>query len=268
MAYGFTSRNEGQRALKVTILGCSGGIGGGRHTTSLLVDDDILIDAGSGVTQLSLEQLAAIDHVFITHTHLDHILALPLMLDSVGAMRDRPVTVYALDSVIEILRQDIFNWRIWPDFTEVPEERPYLRYEAVDVYEATRLGKRSITPLPASHTVPAVGYQLDSGSASLVFSGDTGPNPALWDWVNRIENLRTVIIETAFPQDEHGVAVASKHLSPGLLAVELAQFKRSADIYITHLKPGREQVIMEEIARCSPPCQQPLMLEEGTIFRL
>jgi ribonuclease BN (tRNA processing enzyme) len=252
--------------VKVTILGCSGGIGGGRHTTSLLVDDDILIDAGSGVTKLSVQQLAAIDHVFITHTHLDHILALPLMLDSVGAMRDRPVTVYAIDSVIEILRQDIFNWRIWPDFTEVPAERPYLRYEAVDVYEATHLGKRSITPLPASHTVPAVGYQLDSGVASLVFSGDTGPNPALWDWVNRIENLRTVIIETAFPQDEHGIAVDSKHLSPELLAIELAQLKRPADIYITHLKPGREQVIMEEIARYYTAHQQPRMLEEGTIF--
>jgi cAMP phosphodiesterase len=84
------------------------------------VDDDILIDAGSGVTRLSLEQLVAIDHVFITHSHLDHILALPLLLDSVGGMRDHPVTVYALDAVIEILRQDIFNWRVWPDFTEVP----------------------------------------------------------------------------------------------------------------------------------------------------
>ena len=254
--------------MKVTILGCSGGIGGGRHTTALLVDDDILIDAGSGVTRLSLEQLAAIDHVFITHTHLDHILALPLMLDSVGAMRDRPVTLYAIDSVIEILRQDIFNWRIWPDFTEVPEERPYLRYQVVEVYEPTRLGKRSITALPASHTVPAVGYQLDSGAASLVFSGDTGPNPALWDRVNRIENLRIVIIETAFPQDEHGVAKASRHLSPELLAAELAQLKRSAEIYITHLKPGREQVIMEEIAQCAGNDHQPRVLEEGRVFEL
>ena len=260
-------RNE-RNNVKVTILGCSGGIGGGRHTTALLVDDDILIDAGSGVTRLSLEQLAAIDHVFITHTHLDHILALPLMLDSVGAMRDRPVTLYAIDSVIEILRQDIFNWRIWPDFTEVPEERPYLRYQVVEVYEPTRLGKRSITALPASHTVPAVGYQLDSGAASLVFSGDTGPNPALWDWVNHIENLRVVIIETAFPQDEHGVAVASRHLSPELLAAEMAQLKRSAEIYITHLKPGREQVIMEEIAQCAGNDHQPRVLEEGRVFEL
>lgn len=254
--------------MKVTILGCSGGIGGGRHTTSLLVDGDILVDAGTGVTRLSLEQLTAIDHVFITHTHLDHILALPLMLDSVGAMRDRPVTVYAIDSVIEILRQDIFNWRIWPDFTEVPPTRPYLRYEAIEVYEPTRLGSRSITALPASHTVPAVGYQLDSGEASLVFSGDTGPNPALWDWVNRIENLRAVIIETAFPQDEHGVAEVSKHLSPDLLALELAQLKRPAKVYITHLKPGREQAIMADISERANGGHKVWVLEEGAVFCL
>lgn len=254
--------------MKVTILGCSGGIGGGRHTTALLVDDDILIDAGSGVTKLSLEQLAAIDHVFITHSHLDHILALPLMLDSVGAMRDRPVTLYAIESVVKILRQHIFNWRIWPDFTEVPEQGPYLRYQPVEVYKPIRLGKRSITALPASHTVPAVGYQLDSGVASLVFSGDTGPNPALWDGVNRIENLRTVIIETAFPQDEHGVAEASKHLSPELLAAELAQLKRPAQVYITHLKPGREPVIMEEIASRAGVNHQPQILLEGHVFEL
>ena len=120
------------------------------------MDHHILIDAVSGVTRLSLEQLVAIEHVFITHSHLDHILALPLLLYSVGGMRDYPVTVYALDAVIEILRQDIFNWRIWPDFTEVPPERPYLRYEAIEVFEPVQLGARAIIALPASHTVPAV----------------------------------------------------------------------------------------------------------------
>ncbi len=71
--------------MQLRVLGCSGGIGDGRHTTSLLVDADILIDAGSGLTQLSREALARIDHLFLTHAHLDHILALPPMLDSAGA---------------------------------------------------------------------------------------------------------------------------------------------------------------------------------------
>lgn len=252
--------------MKITILGCSGGIGGGRHTTSLLVDDDILIDAGSGVTQLSLAQLAAIDHVFITHSHLDHILALPLLLDSVGAMRDRPVTVYAIDGVLEILRQHIFNWRVWPDFSEVPPERPYMRYIAIDVYQPVQLGCRAITAVPASHTVPAVGYQLDSGNGSVVFSGDTGPNPALWDWVNHISNLKALIIETAFPQDEHGIAELSKHLAPQSLMDELTQFKQDVPVFITHLKPGREDAIMGEIAALHSAANMPQQLLPGQTF--
>lgn len=254
--------------MKITVLGCSGGIGGGRHTTSLLVDDDILIDAGSGVTQLSLAQLTAIDHVFITHSHLDHILALPLLLDSVGAMRDRPVTVYAIDGVLEILREHIFNWQVWPDFSEVPPERPYMRYVAIDVYQPVHLGERTITALPANHTVPAVGYQLASGAGSVVFSGDTGPNPALWDWVNRIQHLKALIIETAFPEDEHGVAVLSKHLAPQSLVDELAQFRLTAPIYITHLKPGREETILREIAELDAGNNPPLQLMQGQIFNI
>ena len=72
--------------MKLRVLGCSGGIGG-RHlrTTSFLVDHDILLDAGSGVAELSVGELAAIDHVFLTHAHLDHVLALPLMI--VGHLR-------------------------------------------------------------------------------------------------------------------------------------------------------------------------------------
>jgi len=254
--------------MNITILGCSGGIGGGRHTTSLLVDDDILIDAGSGVTKLSLAQLTVIDHVFITHTHMDHILALPLLLDSVGAMRDRPVTVYAIDGVLEILQQHIFNWRVWPDFTEVPPERPYLRYVAIDVYQPVQLGARAITALPANHTVPAVGYQLDSGAGSIVFSGDTGPNPALWDWVNHIQNLQALIVETAFPEDEHGIAELSKHLSPQRLIAELTQLKLIVPIYITHLKPGREDTIMREIAELYTGTNMPQQLMPGKIFNI
>ncbi len=252
--------------MNVTILGCSGGIGGARHTTSLLVDDDILIDAGSGVTQLSLAQLALIDHVFITHTHLDHILALPLMLDSVGAVRDHPVTVYAIDAVLEILREHIFNWRVWPDFSEVPPEHPYLRYAAIDVYQPVQLGDRAITALPANHTVPAVGYKISSPTGSLVFSGDTAQNPALWDSINHITDLRALIMETAFPENEHGIAELSKHLSPQSLVDELQQLKLSVPVYITHLKPGREDTIMAEIAALYPHENVPQRLVQGHVF--
>lgn len=239
-----------QMTMKLRILGCSGGIGGEHlRTTSLLVDDDVLIDAGTGVAVLPIADLARIDHVFLTHTHLDHIACLPLMIDSVGDRRDKPLTVYGTPAVLDILKAHVFNWLVWPDFAEVPSaDNPFLRYQPVELLQPVALGERVFTPLPVDHTVPAVGYRLDSGSGSLVFSGDTGPCADFWRAVNRIDNLRHLIIECAFPDREAPLAVLSRHLCPGMLAVELRKLERDCEIHITHLKPGQMELTMAEIA--------------------
>jgi ribonuclease BN (tRNA processing enzyme) len=238
--------------MKLRVLGCSGGIGGNLRTTSFLLDHDVLIDAGTGVAELSLMELTLIDHVFVTHSHLDHIACIPMMVDSVGFMRDRPLTVYASKDTLDILRQHIFNWKIWPDFCEIPSARqPYMRYRAIELGETIDLNGRKITPVPANHVVPAVGYQLDSGEASLVFSGDTTSNDELWDVVNKINNLRYLIIETAFSNSEKELAIVSKHLCPSMLADEMAKFSREAEVFITHLKPGELELTMQEIDDCA-----------------
>ena len=255
--------------MKVRILGCSGGIGG-RHlrTTSILVDHDILIDCGTGVGDLSIAELAQIDHVFLTHTHLDHIACLPLMVDSVGDMRNRPLTVHATESTLEILRAHVFNWAVWPDFTEIPSaEKPFLRYESIRMGGPVTINGRRIVPLPVCHSVPAVGYQLDSGRASLVYSGDTGPCPELWSAVNKINNLRTLIIETAFSDRERHLATLSKHLCPSMLVEELAHLQRDAEIYITHLKPGQTELTMQEIEDRIGELK-PRMLQNNQVFEL
>lgn len=234
--------------MKLRILGCSGGIGGNLRTTSFLLDHDILIDAGTGVGELSLAELSMIDHVFVTHSHLDHITSVPFMVDSVGFMRDRPLTIYALEETLEILKQHIFNWKIWPDFSEIPNaQHPFMRYQPIKLGEVVTLTGRHITAIPANHVVPAVGYHLDSGEASLVFSGDTTSNDALWEVVNQIDNLRYLIMETAFSNDEKQLAVLSKHLCPSLLVEELQKLQGSPEIYITHLKPGEVELTMNQI---------------------
>ena len=255
--------------MRLRVLGCSGGIGG-RHlrTTSFLLDSDVLIDAGTGVGDLSIDELSRIDHVFLTHSHLDHVTSIPFMVDSVGWMRDKPITVHAIEPTLEILRQHLFNWKLWPDFTQIPDaQKPFLRYEAVVLGKTVEINGRKLTPLPANHVVPAIGYRLDSGRASLVFTGDTTTNDPLWAEVNKIENLRYLIIETAFCNRERELAIASKHLCPSMLADELAKFKRKAEIYITHLKPGEVEVTMQEIVECAGK-YNPRMLENNQIFEL
>jgi len=237
--------------MKLRVLGCSGGIGGGHlRTTSLLVDQDILIDAGTGVADLSVAELAKIDHVFLTHTHLDHIACLPLMLDTVADDRDRPLVVHAIPGIIEILKAHVFNWLIWPDFSAIPKpDAPFMRFSPIAPGELVTLGGRRITALPVDHTVPATAFRLDSGKASLVFSGDTGPCDAFWAAVNDIDNLRHLIIECAFPDSEAELARLSKHLCPSTLAAELGKLGRPCEIHITHLKPGQLELTMAEIER-------------------
>jgi ribonuclease BN (tRNA processing enzyme) len=252
--------------MKIKVLGCSGGIGGDLRTTSLLLDHDTLIDAGTGVSDLSINELAQIDHIFVTHSHMDHVTSIPFMADTVGWMRDRPVTVHATQETVAILKEHLFNWKLWPDFTQIPDARnPVLRYETVSLGSTVALDGRRITPLPANHVVPAVGYQLDSGRASLVFTGDTTSNDALWREVNKIVNLKYLIIETALSDRERKLAIASKHLCPSLLAEELAKLKQSPEIFITHLKPRESELIMQEIT-VQVKERRPQMLQNNHVF--
>jgi ribonuclease BN (tRNA processing enzyme) len=253
--------------MKVRVLGCSGGIGG-RHlrTTAFLVDHDILIDGGTGVGDLSLAELALVDHVFVTHSHLDHVACIPLLVDTVSDRRSRSITLHGSEATLTILRNHIFNWSIWPDFSEIPSaNQPLLIYHALEVGETVEIGGRRITALPANHTVPALGYHLDSGMASLVFTGDTTSSPELWEAVNEIADLRYLIIETAFSNRERQLAVMSKHLCPSLLGEELARLQKNPEIFVTHLKPGQVELTMAELEENIGDFK-PRMLQNNHVF--
>lgn len=232
----------------VQVLGCSGGIGQGLRTTSLLVDEDILVDAGTGVGDLTLEQMSAIDHVFLTHSHLDHVAFLPLLLDAVLGKRESPVTVHALPETIASLKAHIFNGQIWPDFNQIPTpDQPLLQYAPITVGDEIEIAGRRIVALPANHSVPAVGYLLGSGSGSLAFTGDTTSCDEFWQMLNQVDNLRHLIIEVSFTNAEIALALVSHHYCPALLLHGLDQFNLRPEVWITHLKPGEGDVIMREI---------------------
>jgi ribonuclease BN (tRNA processing enzyme) len=234
--------------MKLRVLGCSGGIGEGRHTTSLLIDDDVLIDAGSGVMRLSREQLRRIEHVFITHTHLDHILALPLLLDSVAGEREQPVVVHALPEVIEILQAHLFNWRLWPDFSRLPSEAaPFMRYVPLLHGETLRLGVREFTAVPVRHVVPACGYLLKGAAGSLLFSGDTASHPLFWQVAHYTPDLRHVLVECSFVDAQAALAEAAQHYHPAALAPDVAALPADLPVWISHLKPGSEEAILVEL---------------------
>src|SRR5690606_30416981 len=209
-----------------------------------LLDDDVLIDAGTGVGDLTLEEMARINHVLLTHSHLDHIASLPLMMDAVGAMRlaaqAPPLQVHALPGTIAALRTHIFNNLIWPDFAAIPSvATPLMRFVSIGVGDVLRVGGKAIEVLSAVHTVPAVGYAAASPSGYWVFSGDTERNPAFWARINQLP-VAMLIIETAFSDREIALAHRSLHLAPSVLATELDHIApgHCYPIYITHTKPA------------------------------
>ena len=250
--------------MTVRVLGCSGSIAAGCKTTSFLLDDDVLIDAGTGVGDLPLDALARIDHVLISHSHLDHVLSIALLADSV--MRSRvaqgrgPIHVHALPETLAALRDHVFNGVIWPDFTRLPDaDRPALRLVPFSVGDVLTVGakRRRVEVLPASHTVPAVGFAVEGPPANpgvgwWVYTGDTGPNPALWQRL-RTMKVSHLVIETAFSNEEEQLAHVSRHLCPTALGQELAQLAGGVDVRITHIKPGEMFAVMAEIARLRTP---------------
>jgi ribonuclease BN (tRNA processing enzyme) len=254
--------------MQVRVLGCSGGIGAFARTTSFLIDHDILLDAGTGVEDLSVDELARIDHVFLTHSHLDHIAALPLLVDSVGGLRRAPLVVHALPETIAALRAHIFNWVIWPDFTAIPQpQQPWMVFEPLAVGQTVTLGARSVRALPADHTVPALGFQVFNERGALVFSGDTGHSETFWAIVEGIADLRYLIVETAFSDRERDLAIASRHLHPTALGEGLARLGPEVQVLVTHLKPSDRQTIAREIAGCAER-HVPRVLERGDVFRV
>ncbi|KAF0813969.1 Ribonuclease BN [Andreprevotia sp. IGB-42] len=236
--------------MRLKILGCSGGIGGSNRTTCFLLGDAVLIDAGTGLGSLTHEELLRIDHVFVTHAHMDHIACLPMLLDTIVGSRSTPVTVHATAETLAILKTHVFNWQIWPDFSTIPSpEAPILRFAPMALGERRAVTGGMITALPALHTIPAVGYLIESATGALAFSGDSADCPTFWHALAGVEKLRYVILETAFSNREHELARVSRHFSPGTMLASLARYSGDAEILITHLKPQDADLTMQEILR-------------------
>ncbi len=235
--------------MNIRVLGCSGGIGSGHRTTSLLLDDSVLIDCGTGLGDLSLDEMSRIQHVFITHCHLDHIALLPMLLDtSYDHLVNHPITLHCKQETYEILSQHIFNWDVWPNFFELPSaETPVIIYESMQPGDCIEFGDKIVKMVEVNHTVPAAAYVINNGTGTIAFTGDTFTNDTFWDALNEEPNMDIVIVECGFTNEEQNIGRDAKHYYPQALAEDLKKLKHRPDLYITHLQPGREDRIIEQL---------------------
>jgi len=220
----------------------------------MLIDGDILIDTGTGVGDLTLEQMFAVRHVFLTHSHLDHSGGLPLIVDTLfEKLLDDPLTVYGRAETLDAVREHIFNWAIWPDFSQLPvETRPVMRYMPMAVGASEDVRGRRFTSIEVNHAVPAVGYLIEAAGRKFCFSGDTMTNDTLWPVLNALEHLDVLVIEVAFADRNEKVAKLAGHYTPSTLAADLAKLEHDPEIYVTHLKPGEEDKIYAEVVALLP----------------
>ena len=235
--------------MQIRILGCSGGIGAALRTTSIIIDQEILIDCGTGIGDLSIAQMKKIEHVFITHSHLDHTVALPLLIDTIFGDVDHPLNVHASSATIEAIRKHIFNWVMWPDFTELPnKENPSIIFHSIESGEVVDLNGIRIQAVDVNHVVPCFAYIVKSPDGGIfAFSGDSKENDTLWPILNELEKLDIFIVEAAFVDELKELANLAGHYCPSSLAADLQKLNHSTDIWITHLKPGSEEQIMQEL---------------------
>jgi len=255
--------------MKVRVLGCSGGINQSAATTSFLVDDDILIDAGTGVCDLSLEQMRRIKHIFITHSHLDHIASIPLLADTLfDDLIGHPLIVHALPETIKALQDHIFNWIIWPNFTELPHNNDaVLKFETMAAGSVLELSGRQIEMISVNHSIPGVGYCIKAGDKVFAFSGDTTTNENFWATLNKLDSLDLLFVESAFADKDIELAKLAFHYCPKLLAEDLPKLKHKTKVCVSHLKPGCEQEIIEQ-CKTALPDWDIHQLKNGDVFDL
>jgi ribonuclease BN (tRNA processing enzyme) len=237
--------------MQIRVLGCSGGIGPELRTTSLLIDGETLIDAGTGVGDLTLDEMARIRRVFLSHSHLDHVCGLAFMADNL--VGDVPqIEVLSMRETVATLRAHLFNWQLWPDFAALPTvEAPLLRFNESSPGQRHELGRgRSVQSFRVLHSIPAVGYALCSASGAVfAFTGDTGASAEMWADLNALPRLDYLMIDIAFPDEQAELGVVSCHYTPGLLGRELGQLRHRPELLLTHHKPGCEPLLEVQCAR-------------------
>ncbi len=248
--------------MRLRVLGSSGASMPGYDTTSFLLNNSILLDAGTVTSVLSLEEQARIGHIFITHSHLDHVKDLLFLADNLIGYVDGSVNIFSTREILDAVKMHLFNQTIWPDFAVLPnEDRPILKLLPIEAGRAMEVEGLRITPIRTNHTVPSVGYMVEEGEKAIIYTGDTGPTEGIWEVARDKEGLMGIFIETSFPSSMEKIAGLTGHLTPSTLVGELEKLGRDdVPIYIYHIKPQYIEEISSELKGIT---EYPIVLVKG-----
>jgi ribonuclease BN (tRNA processing enzyme) len=255
--------------MKIRVLGCHGSQLPHYNTTSFLFGQNILLDAGTVTTVLSLKEQLKIDYIFITHAHLDHVRDLMFLADNICHQRKKnPLVIVSTKGIIEAIRRHLFNNIIWPDFSRIPSAKdPLIKFQIIKPGKEQTIGDFRVTAIKVHHVVETVGYVIENKNKTVIFLGDTGPTENAWQVANKIKNLNAVFIETSLPDSMKGAAAIAGHLTPSSLQSELNKLKgKKPDIYLYHIKPRYRAAISKEVAVIKD--RKIHIIKDGQIIRI
>ncbi len=218
-----------------------------QYATSYLVNDTLAVDAGSLGFHGTTQDQARVRHVLLSHTHIDHLASLPIFVENAYEGKPDCVTVHGSRTVLDCLRSDLFNNRVWPDFLALsPPDAPFLRLAALEAGEVYELDGLRVTPVDVNHVVPTQGFFIEDASAAVLIASDTGPTDDIWRRAAAMPNLRAVFLEACFPNNMQWLADVSKHLTPQTFAAEIRKLNRPVAVYAVHIKARfHDQVVRE-----------------------
>jgi cAMP phosphodiesterase len=238
----------------------------GQHLTCFVIDDSVAFDAGSLAMASSSLQKQQVRDIIISHAHLDHVAGLPLFIDDLFATLAEPIRIHASAEVIEILERDIFNWDVYPRFSELSNMgSPVLEYRTIDAGSRFEVGHLSIVPVGVNHKVPSSGFIVSDGAATIALTGDTAATEHFWTTVNSEREVSAVLIECAFPNELADLAEISHHLTPAGLQIELSKLNRDdCPVYVINIKPAYRDTTINQISALNIPNLS--ILDVGRIY--
>ena len=254
--------------MRVKVLGAYGSEGPGQRPSAFLVDDTVLVDAGTVGGALTVPEQTAVSHAVVSHSHLDHVVGLCYLMDTLAMVAPgRSVTCSSIAPVVQALSDHCFNDRLWPNFRVIPAGgEPVLKLNVLKEEVEAAVGGVWVTPVPVHHTVPSAGFLVRDGETGFVYTGDTGPTDRIWQMARSMGGLKALIVETAFPDRMDALAKASGHLTPRMLQREIAKMPPDLPVWIFHVKPQLYQETAEELARIDPARIH--ILEQGKTYQL
>lgn len=221
---------------------------GKQYLTTYLINDTVAIDAGCVGLYREPREQGRITHVFLTHSHADHINSLPIFLENAYNGNDKCVVVYGHTQVLRTLRTDIFNDRIWPNYFRLSSHgQCYLQLETLETETVVTVANLRIMPVMVDHIIPTFGYIVDDGSTAVVFGSDTGPTKRIWEIARSLNHLKAVFLEASYPNEMEILALALGHLTPNTFAEEVAKIPREVSVIAVHIKPKYRSWIIDEL---------------------